>query len=66
MRSLDPVIEAGNYSLVSDIRMHQVGSHIIVVRIDDIDLVDKITFLETQHSTWVRKVQGAVVLIEIP
>ena len=43
-------------SLVGYVCIHQVWSHVIVVWVNNINLIYKISLLETQHATWVGKI----------
>jgi hypothetical protein len=44
---LDPVNGVEKYLLIGDVCVHQVGPHVIVVWVDNIDLVNKTPLLET-------------------
>ena len=63
----DNDIGLGNENpLICDIDIHQLWTDIIVVWIDDVDLIDEVTFFIPKDAAWIGKIEGAIFMIQIP
>ena len=54
------------YVLIGNIYVDEIGAHIVVVWVHDINFVDKIALFEPKHAAWIGEVQSTVLMVEIP
>ena len=53
-------------AVVGDESVDELRADIVIIRVDNIDMLDELALLEAEHRARVRKVERAIVVIQIP